>query len=222
MRELCDRFGILLVADEVITGWGRLGSWFAGPRYGASPDIVTLAKGLTAAHAPMGAVVVTDHVAKGLYASGRTLLHGLTFGSHPVAAAIALRTIDIFERDRVLENVCANEGYLRQQLDGLRALPIVGDVRGAGYFWALELVAGDGLTRFDAEQREALLRRFLPSALLRAGLIARGDDRGDTVLHLAPPLVATRAELDEMVRRAGDVLEAAGRYMSLPGAFAST
>jgi adenosylmethionine-8-amino-7-oxononanoate aminotransferase len=221
LRALCDRYGILLCADEIITGCGRLGEWFGGPRYGAEPDLVTLAKGLTAAHAPLGAVLVADRVADGFYAADRTLLHGLTFGSHPLPVAIALRTIEIFARDRVLENVRANEAHLQAQLDALRALPIVGDVRGAGYFWGIELVAGEGLAPFDAAQREELLRRFLPAELLRAGLIARGDDRGDTMLHLAPPLVATRAELDDIAGRVGDVLAAAGRHMGVPATAAS-
>jgi len=221
LRRLCDRYGILLACDEIITGCGRLGAWFGGVRYDAAPDLITLAKGLTSAHAPMGAVLVADRVADCFYAPERTLLHGLTFGGHPMAAALALRNIEIFARDHVLENVRANEHYLHEQLDTLRELPIVGDVRGAGYFWAIELVAGDALARFDAAQRDELLRRFLPAELLRAGLIARADDRGDLVLHLAPPLITTRSQLDEIVARVGDVLEATGRHTGAPGAVAS-
>jgi len=220
LRALCDRYGILLCADEVITGCGRLGEWLGGVRYGARPDLVALAKGLTAAYAPLGAVLVADRVADCFYAPERTLLHGLTFGSHPLAAAIALRVLDVFERERVLEQVRANERYLQQQLDTLRALPIVGDVRGAGFFWAIELVAGEGLARFEPAARERLLQQVLPAELLRGGLIARADGRGDAMLHLAPPLVATRAELDEIAGRVGGVLEAAGRRMGVPAAAA--
>jgi adenosylmethionine-8-amino-7-oxononanoate aminotransferase len=215
LRRLCDRYGILLVADEVITGFGRLGEWFGVTRYGATPDIITTAKGLTSAYAPMGAVLVGDLIAEPLYDAGRTLLHGITFGGHPLSAAIALRNLEIFERDGVIENVRANEGYLAARMDQLRELPIVGDVRGAGYFWAVEMVPDGAEGRFDAEERERLLRGFLPGRLIKAGLIARGDDRGDTVIQVAPPLIADRAILDELVERLGSVLEDAAVYMGL-------
>jgi adenosylmethionine-8-amino-7-oxononanoate aminotransferase len=211
LRAAADRCGALLVADEVITGFGRVGTLFGSERVGARPDLVTVAKGLTSAYAPMGAVLVSDRVAAPLYDADRTLLHGITFGGHPLAAAVALRSLEIFARDRVVENVAALEGHLRARLDELRALPIVGDVRGAGFFWAIELVAGDGDATFDAEEREALLRGFLPGRLLEAGLIARADDRGDSVLQIAPPLVSDRAVLDELVDGLAAVLEDAGR-----------
>src|SRR3954463_3101094 len=149
LRELADRYGIALVADEVITGFGRIGEWFASARFGPAPDVITVAKGLTSAYAPMGAVLVSDRIAEPLYDDGRMLLHGITFGGHPMAAAVALRNIEIFERKGVLENVRGHEGHIRERLEGLRdRLPIVGDVRGAGYFWALELVRDAGNTRF--------------------------------------------------------------------------
>jgi adenosylmethionine-8-amino-7-oxononanoate aminotransferase len=135
------------------------------------------------------------------------LLHGITFGGHPVAAANALRNIEIFEREGVLDNVRAQEGYLRDRLEELRhRLPIVGDVRGAGFFWALELVRDAQASRFPAEERERLLRGYLAGRLLEEGLIARPDDRGDAVLHLAPPLVCGPAEIDEMVAKTEAVL----------------
>src|SRR3954467_9725610 len=201
LRELADRYGIALVADEVITGFGRIGEWFASARYGPAPDVITLAKGLTSAYAPMGAVVVSDTIAEPLYDDGRMLLHGITFGGHPMAAAVALRNIEIFEREGVLENVREHEGYLRERLEGLRdELPIVGDVRGAGYFWALELVRDAQDAPFsDPDERERLLRGVPAPPLLEEVLIARPDDRGEAVLHLAPPLICGRAELDEMV-----------------------
>ncbi len=213
LRTLCDRHGILLVADEVITGCGRLGEWFGVARYGVVPDLITTAKGLASGYAPMGAVLVSERVAAPLYEQGRTLLHGITFGGHPLSAAIALKNVEIFSRDGVLEKVREHEPYLRRRLEELRALPIVGDVRGAGYFWALELVADDDATRFDAQQRELLLRGMLPAKLQEAGLIARADDRGDAVLQVAPPLVCERAELDELVEKVADVLTAAGDYV---------
>ena len=214
LRELADRYGIALVADEVITGFGRIDGWFAAPALGATPDLITVAKGITSAYAPMGAVIVSDRIAEPLYEDRRMLLHGITFGGHPVAAAIAKRNIEIFERDGVLENVRAHEGYLRTRLEELRDhLPIVGDVRGAGYFWALELVRDADAGRFEAEERERLLRGFLTPRLLQEGLIARPDDRGDAVLHLAPPLICARAELDELVARTEAVLaEASERF----------
>jgi adenosylmethionine-8-amino-7-oxononanoate aminotransferase len=215
LRKICDRYGILLVADEVITGFGRLGEWLGVTRYGAVPDLVTVAKGLTSAYAPMGAVLVSDKVAEPLHGPGRTLLHGVTFGGHPLAAAIALRSIEIFEREAVLENVRELESHLGAGMETLRSLPIVGDVRGAGFFWAVELVPDGAEGRFDAEQRERLLRGFLPGRLLEAGLIARGDDRGDTVVQVAPPLISDRAVLDELVERLGEVLVAAAEHMDI-------
>jgi adenosylmethionine-8-amino-7-oxononanoate aminotransferase len=216
LRALADRYGIALVADEVITGFGRIGEWFAASRYGGSPDVITVAKGITSAYAPMGAVLVSDRIAEPLYEDGRMLLHGITFGGHPVAAAVALRNIEVFERERVLENVREHEGYLRERLEAVRErLPIVGDVRGAGYFWALELVRDPAGGRFPAEERERLLRGFLPGRLLEEGLIARPDDRGDAVLHLAPPLICRRPELDELVDKTATVLaDASERFFA--------
>src|SRR4051812_13254417 len=170
VRELCDRFGIVLVADEVITGFGRIGEWFAAPRFGATPDLITLAKGITSAYAPMGAVLVSDRIAEPLYEDGRMLMHGITFAGHPVAAAIALRNVEIFEREGVLENVRALEPYMGELLEGIKSrVPIVGDVRGAGFFWALELVRDAGENRFSAEEREKLLRGFMAGRLLEEG-----------------------------------------------------
>jgi adenosylmethionine-8-amino-7-oxononanoate aminotransferase len=164
----------------------------------------------------MGAVIVSDRIAEPLYEDGRMLLHGITFGGHPVAAAIALRNIEIFEREGVLDNVRNLEGYIRDRLGELRdRLPIVGDVRGAGFFWALELVRDAENGRFSAEERERLLRGFLAGRLLEEGLIARPDDRGDAVLHLAPPLISGRAELDEMVAKTEAVLaDASERFFA--------
>jgi adenosylmethionine-8-amino-7-oxononanoate aminotransferase len=215
LRDIADRYRILLIADEVITGCGRLGEWFGVTRYGASPDLITIAKGLTSAYAPMGAVLVADHVAEPFYEADRTLLHGITFAGHPVCAAIALKNIEIFERDRVLENVRERENGLRERMELLRELPIVGDVRGAGFFWAAELVKDTDGARFDADDRARLLRTFLPDRLLHAGLIARADDRGDAVLQIAPPLISDEAVLDEIVGAMRTVLEDAGRFMGI-------
>ena len=173
----------------------------------ATPDVITVAKGITSAYAPMGAVIVSDRIAEPLYEDGRMLLHGITYGGHPVAAAIALQNIDVFEREGVIENVRAHEGYFRDRLNEIKErVPIVGDVRGAGFFWALELVRDEAATRFSAEERERLLRGFLTGRLLEEGLIARPDDRGDAVLHLAPPLICGKPELDELAAKTEAVL----------------
>jgi adenosylmethionine-8-amino-7-oxononanoate aminotransferase len=215
LREICDRHGILLMADEVISGCGRIGEWFAVAREGVAPDLVSMAKGLTSAYAPMGAVMVGDRVAEPLYDAKRLLRHGITFAGHPLAASIALKNIEIFERDGVLENVRALEGHLRDRLEELRALPIVGDVRGAGFFWAVEMVRDADGTRFDDEERERLIRGFIPKRLLEAGIIARPDDRGDSVLQIAPPLIADAGVLDAIVDGLADVLADAGEHMGV-------
>jgi adenosylmethionine-8-amino-7-oxononanoate aminotransferase len=206
------------VADEVITSFGRLGEWFGVTRFGAVPDLITTAKGITSAYLPMGAVLCSERVAAPLYEDKRTLLHGITFGGHPVCAAVALKNLEIFERAGVLENVRAHEPGLRERLEALRELPVVGDVRGLGFFWAVELVNGRGDGRLDADEREAVLRGYLPGALREAGLIARGDDRGEAVLQIAPPLVSDDAVLDEIVDAMRVVLTGAGEFMGLPAA----
>jgi adenosylmethionine-8-amino-7-oxononanoate aminotransferase len=164
----------------------------------------------------MGAVLVADSVAGPLDAPGRTLLHGITFAGHPVVAAIALKNLEIFERVDALNTVRTNEPHLAQQLETLRRLPIVGDIRGSGYFWAVELVPDGPDSRFDAEQREELLRKCLPQALIKAQLIARGDDRGDTVIQIAPPLICDAPILDDLVGRFGEVLEICSEHMGIP------
>jgi adenosylmethionine-8-amino-7-oxononanoate aminotransferase len=219
LREIADRYGILLCADSVICGFGRLGNWIGTEAYGAVPDLVTVAKGITSAYAPMGAVFVADHVAAPLYDDPkRALLHGITFGGHPVSAAIALKNIEIIERDGILENVRGLEDHLAARMEDLRELPIVGDVRGAGFFRAVELVGDEEGSPFDAEQRERLLRGYLPKRLLEAGIIARADDRGDAVLQIAPPLISDAALLDAIVDALGEVLADAGRHMGVGAA----
>jgi adenosylmethionine-8-amino-7-oxononanoate aminotransferase len=199
VREICDRHGVLLIADEVICSWGRLGHWFGSERYDIRPDIVTTAKGITSAYAPMGAVITSDRVAEPFLDDQAMFSHGLTFGGHPVAAAIALENIAIFEREDLNGHVRAKEGEFRQMAESLGELPIVGDVRGAGYFLALELVK-DKETKesFNQEEREELLRGFLSPELFKRGLICRADDRGEPVIQLSPPLVADTEEFEFM------------------------
>jgi adenosylmethionine-8-amino-7-oxononanoate aminotransferase len=215
LRALADRYGALLMADEVICGCGRLGEWIATGREGISPDLVSLAKGLTSAYAAMGAVVAAESVVAPIVERGAVFRHGITFGGHPVAAAIALKNMEIFERDGVLENVRALTPYLAETLATLNDLPIVGDVRGDGFFWAMELVKDDDNSTFDQAGRDRLLRGYLPGRLREAGVIARADDRGDAVLQIAPPLIADKPLIDEIVTRLHDVLSDAGVHMGL-------
>jgi adenosylmethionine-8-amino-7-oxononanoate aminotransferase len=163
----------------------------------------------------MGAVVAAERVIAPIAEKGAVLRHGITFGGHPVAAAIALKNMEIFERDGVLENVRTLTPYLAERMRTLLDVPIVGDVRGDGFFWAMELVKDDDNTRFDQAERDTLLRGFLPARLREAGVIARADDRGDAVLQIAPPLISDRAVLDDIVARLGDVLTDAGAHMGL-------
>lgn len=217
LRALADKYGALLMADEVITGFGRIGEWFAVSREGVAPDLISVAKGLTSAYAPMGALLARSRVLAPLADTGRVFRHGITFGGHPLSAVLALKSIEIIERDQVLENVRAQAGPLQERLHGLHDLPIVGDVRGAGFFWAIELVKDETNTRFDQAERDELLRAFLPRRLREAGLIARCDDRGDAVLQIAPPLISDATLLDEIVISLTDVLRDAGKRMGLDG-----
>jgi len=199
VREICDRHGVLLISDEVICSWGRIGHYFGCDRYGYRPDIVTTAKGLTSAYAPMGAMIVSDRVAAPFLTGRNMFAHGFTFAGHPIAAAVALANIDLFERDDLCGHVLTNESEFRATLERLRDIPIVGDVRGAGYFQAIELVKDQRTKqRFTADESEWLLRGFLSGELYRRGLICRADDRGDPVIQLAPPLVAGPEEFAEI------------------------
>jgi adenosylmethionine-8-amino-7-oxononanoate aminotransferase len=199
VREICDRHDVLLISDDVICAWGRLGHWFGCQRFGYQPDIVTVAKGLTSAYAPMGGVIASDRVAEPFMEGNASFAHGFTFAGHPVAAAVAMANIDLFEREDLCGHVRAKEGEFRQMLESLRDLPIVGDVRGAGYFQAIELVK-DKETKesFSDEESEHLLRGFLSGELYRRGLICRADDRGDPVIQLAPPLIADSEQFEEI------------------------
>jgi adenosylmethionine-8-amino-7-oxononanoate aminotransferase len=221
VREICDYYQVLMISDEVICAWGRLGEWFGAQRYGYQPDIITTAKGITSAYAPMGAVIASDRVAEPFMQGLHSFTHGLTFGGHPVCAAIAMANLDVFEQEGILENVREHEHEFRAAIDSLRELPIVGDVRGAGYFLAIELVK-DKETKesFNDEEAETLLRGFLSGELYRNGLICRSDDRGDPVIQLSPPLIAGPeqfAEIESILRR---VLTEAGERMHVQPAAA--
>ncbi len=207
VRELCDRYDILLCADEVITGFGRVGAWFGSERYDIRPDLMTIAKGLSSSYAAIGAVVASDRVMEPFMGDTSMYAHGITFGGHPVMSAIALKNIEIMKRDRIVENVADQQDTFRATLEQLLDLPIVGDVRGTGYFYAVELVKDkDTRESFDHEECETLLRDFLSPRLFERGLICRADDRGDPVVQISPPLIAGQEEFDQIVSILGDVL----------------
>jgi adenosylmethionine-8-amino-7-oxononanoate aminotransferase len=214
VRALCDEHGILLCADEVITGFGRIGGWFASERYDIRPDLITCAKGLSSAYASIGAVIASDRVAAPFQHGSETFMHGITFGGHPVQAAIALKNIEIMEREQLPQTVRANEGRFRDTLAQLLELPIVGDLRGTGYFFALELVKdSETNATFTDEESEKLLRGFLSERLFDACIICRADDRGDPVVQISPPLVAGQQQFDEIVAILGEVLGEAARLV---------
>ena len=199
VREICDRHDVLLVSDEVICSWGRLGHYFGCERYGYEPDLITTAKALTSAYAPMGALIASEKVYAPFVHGTEMFTHGFTFAGHPVAAAIAMANLDVFEQEDLCGRVLEHEGELRGMLDGLRDIPIVGDVRGAGYFHAIELVKDqDTKEGFSDAESESLLRGFLSGELYRRGLICRADDRGDPVVQLAPPLICGPEHFEEI------------------------
>ncbi len=199
VREICDEYDVLLVSDEVICGFGRLGEWFGSVRYGFQPDIITCAKGLTSGYAPLGAMIATERLIEPFLTGNTTFVHGYTFGGHPVSTAVALANLEIFEREGINEHVRDTEGEFRTTLERLLDLPLVGDVRGDGYFYGIELVK-DKATKetFDDDECERLLRGFLSKALFDAGLYCRADDRGDPVIQLSPPLICDRSHFEAM------------------------
>jgi adenosylmethionine-8-amino-7-oxononanoate aminotransferase len=199
VREICDQYDVLMISDEVICAWGRLGHYFGCERFDYVPDMITVAKALTSAYAPMGGVIASDKVAEPFMKGDASFAHGFTFAGHPIAAAIAMANLDVFEQEDLCGHVLRKEGEFRQMLESLKELPIVGDVRGAGYFHALELVK-DKETKesFDDEESEKLLRGFLSGELYKRGLICRADDRGDPVVQLSPPLIADTEQFEEI------------------------
>jgi adenosylmethionine-8-amino-7-oxononanoate aminotransferase len=199
VREICDRHDVLLVSDEVICAFGRLGTMFAADKFGFVPDMITCAKGMTSGYSPIGACIVSDKIAEPFWSGSDYFPHGYTFGGHPVSAAVAMANLDIFEREGLNQHVLDNEEAFRATLNKLNDLPIVGDVRGDGYFYGIELVKDKGTKEtFDDDESERLLRGFLSKALFDAGLYCRADDRGDPVVQLAPPLICDQAHFDEI------------------------
>src|SRR3954449_2351507 len=199
VREICDRHDVLLVSGEVICAFGRHGATFACEKFGYTPDLITCAKGMSSGYGPIGAMIASEKVVEPFLRPGVAFPHGYTFGGHPVAAAVSLANLDLLENEGLNQRVLDNEAALGATLRKLLDLPIVGDVRGDGYFWAIELVKDKATrTTFDAAERERLVREFLPGALFDNGLYCRPDDRGDVVVQVAPPLICGQAEFDEM------------------------
>ncbi len=199
VREICDQYDVLLVSDEVICAFGRLGHMFGADRYGYQPDIITCAKGITSGYAPLGAMIATDRLMAPFLEGTNSFAHGYTFGGHPVSAAVAMANLDAFENEGILEHVRDNEGAFRTTLERLLDLPIVGDVRGDGFFYGIELVKDKETKQsFNDAESEKLLRGYLSKALYDEGLYCRADDRGDPVIQLSPPLICTQEHFDEI------------------------
>jgi adenosylmethionine-8-amino-7-oxononanoate aminotransferase len=215
VREICDEHDVLLISDEVICSWGRLGHYFGCERYGYQPDIITTAKALTGAYVPMGAMIVSDEIFEPFSTGHASFAHGSTFAGHPVAAAVAMKNLDTFADENLCGHVRHKEHEFRAKLEELRDIPIVGDVRGAGFFHALELVK-DRETKqsFSDDESEWLLRGFLSGELYKGGLICRADDRGDPVIQLAPPLICDTEHFDEIVGVLRPVLEEANELVA--------
>ncbi len=210
VREICDAYDVLLVSDEVICAFGRIGSMFASDDFGYVPDIITCAKGMTSGYSPIGAMIASDRLFEPFRHGTTSFPHGYTFGGHPVSSAVAMANLDIFEREGLNAHVKEHAPAFRASLETLLDLPIVGDVRGEGYFYGIELVK-DKVTRetFDDEESERLLRGYLSKALFEAGLYCRADDRGDPVIQLAPPLTIGPVEFADITGRLRSVLEGA-------------
>lgn len=218
VREICDKYDVLLVSDEVICAFGRIGEMFACNAFGYVPDIITCAKGMTSGYSPIGAMIASDRLYEPFKHGTTAFYHGYTFGGHPVSAAVALENLDIFEEEKILEHVRENSPKFRKALERLLDLPIVGDVRGEGYFFGIELVKNkDTKETFNDEEAEILLRGFLSKALFDAGLYCRADDRGDPVIQLAPPLTIGEKEFDEIEAILRRVLSEASSMMAAIG-----
>jgi adenosylmethionine-8-amino-7-oxononanoate aminotransferase len=199
VREICDEYDVLMVSDEVICAFGRIGSMFASTDFGYEPDMITCAKAMTSGYSPIGATIVSDRVYEPFRTGEHNFLHGYTFGGHPVSAAVALENLAIFEEEGLNQRVRDNSPLFRAELEKLLALPIVGDVRGAGYFFGIELVKDKATKQhFTAEDSERLLKGFISHELFERGLYCRADDRGDPVIQLSPPLTVGPAEFRQM------------------------
>jgi adenosylmethionine-8-amino-7-oxononanoate aminotransferase len=217
LRSICDRYGILLVADEVINAFGRLGDWFGSAKYGVVPDLLTFAKGATSGYAPLGGVLIRRELANGLLTSPQAgvFTHGATWGGHPVSTAVAVANISAMRDEHVLDNVRTLEPHFQQGLDRIRdAHPSIREWRGTGFFYALEFM-GDRTTgrELTDQQQVELVREVMPRAMREVNLITRPDDRGATLLMLSPPLVADREVLDQLLYSVDAVVSAVDAHV---------
>jgi adenosylmethionine-8-amino-7-oxononanoate aminotransferase len=220
LRAICDRYDILLVADEVICGFGRLGEWFGSSRYDVVPDLITFAKGATSGYAPIGGVVIRTGLVEQLMdaADAGIFTHGATWGGHPVATAVTSANLAALDDVDALGNVRRLEPAFQAALDQLAAAhTCVREWSGTGFFYAIELMADrDSGRELTPAQSTALIRTVMPQAMRAAGLITRPDDRGATMLVLAPPLVADRPVLDELAACVDTVLDAVDAHTRSP------
>ena len=203
IQRICDRYGILLISDEVICGFGRTGQWFGSEHFGTRPDLMTMAKALSSGYLPIGGVMVGDRVAQRLIEKGEEFAHGFTYSGHPVCAAVALENLAILQRERVLEHVREVAApWLQEKWAAFAAHPLVGEARGLGLLGALELVKSKSPREWFAP-RGKVGERCRDNAI-RNGLVMRATR--DTMI-IAPPLVITRSEIDELVERAWRTLD---------------
>ncbi len=212
IREICDEHGVLLVADEVICGFGRVGDWFGTTRYGIEPDMMTMAKGLTSAYAPLGALVASEKVIEPFFDEPQKMLvHGITFGGHPLSCAIALANLEVFERDDLIGHVQAMTPVFQEEFGRLAAEhPMIGDLRGDGCFYSFELVKDkETKATFTPAERDELIKTFFVPRARELGVYMRVDDRAETAAQFSPPLVAGREELDEFLGVFRQVLDEA-------------
>jgi adenosylmethionine-8-amino-7-oxononanoate aminotransferase len=217
VRDICDRHGVLLVSDEVICGFGRLGKWFGAEHYGYQPDMLTFAKGVTSGYAPLAGVLCRDFLAEPFLRGDASFSHGITFGGHPVSCAVALANLAVLDQEGIIEQVAAAGPGFGARLASLRDIPNVGDVRGEGFFWAVELVKDPDHpeVRFTPEERSTLMRGLVAPRLFEAGLVCRADDRVDPVVQLSPVLVCGDDELDEIEATLRAVLTEASKHLSM-------
>jgi putrescine aminotransferase len=209
IERICRKYDVLLVADEVITGFGRTGHWFGSEYFGIQPDIMTLAKGITSGYIPLGAVMFNDRISQVLMDKGGELAHGYTYSGHPVCTAVALENIRILEDEKIVENVQANTGpYLAERWKELGEHPLVGEARVVGMMGALELVPRKSSRQYFPDR--GAVGQMCRDFALRNGLILRATN--DAML-LSPPLVITRDQIDEMFEKAWKSLDQTAREL---------
>ena len=217
LRRICDKYGVLLCADEVINSFGRLGHWFGSERFGVVPDMITFAKGVTSAYQPLGGVVMRRPLVEKIWESDMGIyMHGSTFGGHPVATAVAVANMAAMRDEDIFGHVLSNEDYFASSLhDLVAAHPCVAETRGMGYFYAVDIMAdnrsGAALSESQTKQLEGgVLGQFVREAKL----MIRPDDRGATMLVISPPLIADHAVIDDVVQRVDQILDRTDSWLA--------